>query len=574
VATMLSQLHDRICHPLVMPEWHKTGGAKKWLQKVASATSVSKTGTLNSFKSSLIELEGAMRSYYVSDALIKLNWTLKRKYFLDAVDSARTYARLAYLICSFQSDIVDYCNQQCAITEECEDKQCLQLVSDDNKVQTLPKVDETYVYFGEGHAQSIASYREANERFLADSVLRVLQSDGAKRGIHVVKVTKITYHPGIAYGPTPYLRVYVEPVSAEESKEFASKSYAKSTAVGGGPLNAGAPPKVESKTEAAKSETVDGKNGVSSVSNDDMDTEGAKETVEVKSSSIPYSDVNGPFVVICPVSSVSPDFLVPQEKYFKAMGTKWARGATFKMFFSSADISTSQNKKKPKKDGGKFYQGSIKACEPLTEDKFLPWEALHVQWDDNGADGSTSSQRVNPWEIEATINEVPAARVSAVQQPVVAHQPRQSVPGFGQPNFNLNSHVKVEVAANPFAMKSNPYTNSTSSNNLGGYASYGLQQPAATVVPRVNPGPWHSKVDEASGNTYYWNVITKEVTWDRPAGFVDPPVTPSYMLGPSSTNPGEQLITVKGRTMTVEQYREIMRRVEQKKMEQTLQQMP
>jgi len=37
-----------------------------------------------------------------------------------------------------------------------------------------------------------------------------------------------------------------------------------------------------------------------------------------------------------------------------------------------------------------------------------------------------------------------------------------------------------------------------------------------------SPSNWQSYVDEKSGDTYYYNTVTKETTWDRPADFFEP----------------------------------------------------
>eukprot|EP00472_Partenskyella_glossopodia_P009453 CAMPEP_0197517112 /NCGR_PEP_ID=MMETSP1318-20131121/2083_1 /TAXON_ID=552666 /ORGANISM="Partenskyella glossopodia, Strain RCC365" /LENGTH=1597 /DNA_ID=CAMNT_0043066413 /DNA_START=40 /DNA_END=4833 /DNA_ORIENTATION=+ len=48
-------------------------------------------------------------------------------------------------------------------------------------------------------------------------------------------------------------------------------------------------------------------------------------------------------------------------------------------------------------------------------------------------------------------------------------------------------------------------------------------KPPPPAAPKPKPPPvslWRATVDPASGDTYYWNVETQEVTWDKPADFV------------------------------------------------------
>jgi len=48
-----------------------------------------------------------------------------------------------------------------------------------------------------------------------------------------------------------------------------------------------------------------------------------------------------------------------------------------------------------------------------------------------------------------------------------------------------------------------------------------IPKPAAPKPPPPKPvSLWRATVDQASGDTYYWNIETQEVTWDKPADFV------------------------------------------------------
>ena len=43
-------------------------------------------------------------------------------------------------------------------------------------------------------------------------------------------------------------------------------------------------------------------------------------------------------------------------------------------------------------------------------------------------------------------------------------------------------------------------------------------QSSSTAAPAAAPGTWDAVKDEASGDTYWWNTVTGETTWDQPPG--------------------------------------------------------
>ncbi|CAM6054254.1 unnamed protein product [Sphagnum tenellum] len=122
--------------------------------------------------------------------------------------------------------------------------------------------------------------------------------------------------------------------------------------------------------------------------------------------SVGSSEDLAPFVVMCPIANISPDFLITQQKYLTSMAISFTPGQRFQMFFANMDFGASGSKSKGSSSGsgkpkGKYYCGSVIDCEVAGPDKLLPWESLYVKWDENDmAEGTDSGNRVNPWEIE------------------------------------------------------------------------------------------------------------------------------------------------------------------------------
>lgn len=136
----------------------------------------------------------------------------------------------------------------------------------------------------------------------------------------------------------------------------------------------------------------------------------------VDSVSTPKASVVETFTVTLPLHSMSPDFLISDEKYRSSCGRKLEKGERFRMLF----------------EDGKHYNGTVVGCldcmvrpEDLTSagaalapaaagagagpraqaalrtsvtSRFpeigVPWESLLVRWDD----GEKSVSRLNPWE--------------------------------------------------------------------------------------------------------------------------------------------------------------------------------
>jgi hypothetical protein len=110
-----------------------------------------------------------------------------------------------------------------------------------------------------------------------------------------------------------------------------------------------------------------------------------------------HSAVVETFTVTLPLHSMSPDFIIPEEKYRGTAGRKFDKGERFRMQF----------------EDGNYYYGSIVGCvdcvvpgeEPVRgrcQEIGAPWESLLVRWDD----GDKQVNRLNPWEIHG----IPGAR--------------------------------------------------------------------------------------------------------------------------------------------------------------------
>ena len=71
-------------------------------------------------------------------------------------------------------------------------------------------------------------------------------------------------------------------------------------------------------------------------------------------------------------------------------------------------------------------------------------------------------------------------------------------------------------------------------------------QPAATIAPSLDPElpvNWTSNIDPQTGETYYWNVVTRETTWFRPRLPSDSPISDLDSQSNMTGNiPAEQVI--------------------------------